>query len=174
MSHHLPNPRWINMTVDGDRVKLSAKAAEALRSSEEDGTLVIPWSLNVDSRGRVNGANPEGMFTRAGWAVQSDGRLRLTAAGLKVRDALRAYDERKQQALTPAALYEYRDPNTEHGTVMLVQTEPPRNDDQPAVGIMLFEDANVLDVSLNRSEVTRLRARLGRWLNEEATRVQPE
>jgi hypothetical protein len=85
---HLPQPRWVNLIIDGERIKLTGHAANALRAFDEDGTLS---NLQADSLTRI--------FTRAGWAIRSHGRLRLTPAGLKVRDALRAYDERKQQAL---------------------------------------------------------------------------
>jgi hypothetical protein len=88
MGRHLPDPRWVNLIIDGNRVTLSAKAAETLRSSETDGTLRCSLSLDMDR-----------MFRHAGWALQSRGRSRLTAAGLRVRAALWAYDERKKQAL---------------------------------------------------------------------------
>lgn len=86
---HLRNPRWVTLIIDGKGIKLTAHAANALRACDEDGTL-----SNLQS------ASLMGMFTRAGWAIRSCGRLRLTAAGLKVREALRAYDIRKQQALS--------------------------------------------------------------------------
>lgn len=72
-----------------------------------------------------------------------------------------------------ADLYKHRDRDTEAGTVMVVTPFPPRNDDPPAIQFVLFEDANVLDVSLDRGQVIQLRARLGRWLNEETRRGTP-
>lgn len=91
MSGHVPNPPLINLTIDGRRIQMTALAAKAFRSSKEDGTLaeyVFPTSADQSS-----------VFTRRGWAIRSRAGYQLTTAGLKVRDALRAYDERKKQAL---------------------------------------------------------------------------
>jgi hypothetical protein len=71
-------------------------------------------------------------------------------------------------------VYEYQDPAVPPvGTTLLVTNAHARGGEGPGVLVTMYDNADLIDVWLDRGQVISLRARLSRWLNEEARRGTP-
>lgn len=91
-SNHVSRPDRIAVTVGGERVNVYRDQARLLSYAGPDGWVYYPGTIGPPQRTTRNLIN-------RGWLVRTQGRFRLTPAGVEARDAVAAYQARKQHAL---------------------------------------------------------------------------